>query len=159
MNNEMLLLKVNHTDKLFEQKTTKPQETPAQNETKDANGNFSFSPPINLAEEGKCLLSVTFFETMNFIFIITDEKYSFSASTSSYWSPEFGENSTNKQIKLLVLRPQNDIELHLSDVEKGGTRIAKENSGFNLAGFDLFKNEKLAELKTVNYRFLEDMVY
>ena len=31
--------------------------------------------------------------------------------------------------------------------------------GFNFAGFDHFKSERLAELKRVKYKYLEDMVY
>ena len=38
---------------------------------------FSFSPPINLVEEGKLLLAVTSFEASNFVFIITDDNNSF----------------------------------------------------------------------------------
>ena len=33
-----------------------------------------------------------------------------------------------------------------------------ENSGFNLAGFDQFKGQKLARLYEVNYKDLEDIV-
>ena len=40
-----------------------------------------------------------------------------------------------------------------------GTGIETENGGHNLAGFDHFKSEILAELKRVKYEDLEDMVY
>ena len=39
---------------------------------------FSFNPPIKLVEEGKWLLSVSFFECTNSVFIITNENSSFS---------------------------------------------------------------------------------
>ena len=39
--------------------------------------NFSFDPPINLVEEGKWLLAVTFFEATNSVFNITDETIAF----------------------------------------------------------------------------------
>ena len=42
--------------------------------------------------------------------------------------------------------------------KKRGTRIEIENCGYNLAGFDLFKSQILAELKRVNFKNLEDMV-
>ena len=40
---------------------------------------FSFSPAINLAEEGKWLLAVTSFEAKNSIFNINNEKTSFQS--------------------------------------------------------------------------------
>ena len=54
---------------------------------------------------------------------------------------------------------QNDFELHVKELEETGTRIGKENSGYNLFGFDLFKSEILPELKRVNDKDLEDIVY
>ena len=54
---------------------------------------------------------------------------------------EGGEEFITKLKKLLKLRYQNDIELHLKDVEKRGDRIEIQNSDYNLAGFDLFKSE------------------
>ena len=47
---------------------------------------FSFNPPINLVEEGKWLLTVTFFEATNSVFIIINENKSFSITTPGYWS-------------------------------------------------------------------------
>ena len=47
----------------------------------------------------------------------------------------------------------------LRKVKKRGTRIKRENCGYNSAGFDNFKSEILSELKRVKYRDLEDMVY
>ena len=38
---------------------------------------FSFSPPINLAEEGKWLLPVTFLDATNSVFNLTDENKNF----------------------------------------------------------------------------------
>ena len=46
----------------------------------------------------------------------------------------------------------------VEEVEKRGTQMEIENSGYNLAGFDHFKNKILAELKRVKYKNLEDMV-
>ena len=109
---------------------------------------FSFNPPINLVEEGKWLLAVTSSEAANSVFNITDENNSFSISTPGQWNSEDGEELINELNKLSELRSQKLIELHVK-VEKRGTRIEIENRGFNLAGFDDFRSEILAELKRV----------
>ena len=61
MNNEILLLNEKHTDTFNEQTKTKPQETLEFKMNKQVQ-TFSFSPPINLSEEGKWLLVVSSFE-------------------------------------------------------------------------------------------------
>ena len=101
---------------------------------------FAFSPPINLSEEGKRLFAVNSSGATSTVFKLTDEKNSFSISTPSFWTLECGEDLNNKLNKLLELISQNDFELHGKEVEKRGTRIQIENSGFNLAGFYLLKN-------------------
>ena len=72
--------------------------------------------------------------------------------------PKEVEKLFDKENKFLELRSENDIKLHVKEIEKKGTRIAKKNSGYNLAGFDHFESEFLAELERVKYRDLEDMV-
>ena len=52
--------------------------------------NFSFSPPKNFVEEGKWLVTVTFFETSNSVFNEADENSSFSLSTPGHWSSRGG---------------------------------------------------------------------
>ena len=59
---------------------------------------------------------------------MTNENKSFSISTPSYWTPESGEELIYKLNIILELRSQNDIELHVREVEKRGTRIEIENS-------------------------------
>ena len=66
----MLLLIKKHTDTLNEQTKTKPQETLEFKMNKQMQ-TFSFSPPINSIEEGKWLLAVTSFATMNSVYNIT----------------------------------------------------------------------------------------
>ena len=44
-------------------------------------------------------------------------------------------------------------------MEKRGTQIEIENSGYNLAGFDHFKSEYFLELKRVKLKDFEDLVY
>ena len=79
---------------------------------------FSFNPPINLVEENKWLLGVSSFECTNSLFNITNENNSFSITMPSDWE----NNSTKKTIdelnKLLELRSQNGIDLHVEQVRK-----------------------------------------
>ena len=42
---------------------------------------FSFNPPIDLSEEGNCLLAVTTFEATNSVFDMTNENETFSITT------------------------------------------------------------------------------
>ena len=67
--------------------------------------------------------------------------------------------SFNELNELIELRYQNDIELQVKEVEKRSTRIETEINNYNLAGFDLFKSEKFAELNRVKYKDLQDMVF
>ena len=63
-------------------------------------------------------------------------------------TPEKVEELINKLNKLIELISQNEIEIHVKEVEKS-TRIKIENSGYNSAGFDHSKSGTLAELKRV----------
>ena len=85
---------------------------------------FSFSPPINFAEEGKWLLTVTSFEAMNSVFEITDANSSFSFTIPGYWSSRGGIETMNRVRGLLRLRAQTDIELPIKEVRK--TRKSNE---------------------------------
>ena len=90
---------------------------------------FSFNPPKNVAERRKWLLSITSFEATNSVFNITKENNSFSISTPSHWSPEDGQEFINKLNKLLELKSENGIKIHVKEVEKRGIRIEMEKSG------------------------------
>ena len=92
MNNELLLLTWKHTDTLIEQTKTKPRETLEFKMNKQME-TFSFSPPINLFEEGKWLLAVTFFEATNSVFNITDENNSFSITIPGHWQTKSSEKT------------------------------------------------------------------
>ena len=76
MNNEILLIIKKHTDTLIEQTTTKPQET-LVHKMNEKLQSFSFSPSINLSEEGKWLLAVSSFDCTNSVFNIINENKSF----------------------------------------------------------------------------------
>ena len=49
---------------------------------------------------------------------ITDENNSFSFSTPGYWFSRCGAVTIHKLQKLLELRSQNDIKLHVEEVRK-----------------------------------------
>ena len=99
-----------------------------------------------------------FFEGTNSVFNKNDENFNFSVSTPRHWNSEDCEESLKNLNKLKNLRSESDIELPVQEVEIRNTRLEIEKSCFNLAGFDHFKNEILAELKRVIYKGLEDLV-
>ena len=71
MNNELLVLIKKHIDKLIEQTKTRPQEALEFKINKQMQS-FSFSPPINILEEGECSLGVSWFEcTILFLLSLT----------------------------------------------------------------------------------------
>ena len=117
MKNGSLLLNKKHTDKLIEQTKTKPQETLEFKMNKQME-TFSFNPPINLFEEGKWFLAVTSFEATNSVFIITNENKSFSTTIPGHWNSESAEKTIDELNKLLELRSQNDIDLHVEKLKK-----------------------------------------
>ena len=119
-----------------------------------------FSPPINLAEEGKWLSAVTSFETTNSVFNITVENNAFSISKPGHWRiPNYLEEYLNDQLKnLLELKSQNDIELHVQENRKRGDKIKKTKEYF-LSDFDTSRKEILKELKSVTYHDFEDLIY
>ena len=93
-----------------------------------------------------------------FLKLIT-KTIAFSISIPGQWNSEDGEEPITELNKLIELKSENDIELHVKEVEKRVTLIEIGNSGYNLAGFDHFKSEILSELKRVKQRDLEDTVY
>ena len=146
MNNEFLLLVKKHKGKLIEETKTKPQETLEYKMNKQME-TFSFSPPINLSEEGKWLLRVTSFETMKSVFIITDENNSFSITIEGHWSSRGGAGTIKKLQKLLMVRPKNNIELHVEEVSKKENQIEIGDKEKNLSDLDTCKKEIIEELK------------
>ena len=94
MNNELLLLIKKHTDTLIEQTKTKPQETLEFKMNKQMQV-FSFSPPINLVEEGKWLMAVSLFDCTNSVFNINNENNSFSIIIPGHYKTEFAKKVIN----------------------------------------------------------------
>ena len=114
MNNELLLLIKKHTDTLIEQTKTKPQETLEFKMNKQMQ-TFSFSPPINLVEEGKWLLAVSSFECTNSVFNITNENNSFSIFIPGHYQNKSDEKTIDELNKLSELT---SLELHVEEVRK-----------------------------------------
>ena len=155
MNNELLLLIKKHTDTLIEQTRTKPQETLEFKMNKQMQ-TFSFSPPINLIEEGKWLLAVSSFECTNSVFNITDDNNSFSIIIPAHCETEFAENTIDELNNLLELR---SLELHVNEVRKRGNIIKIGDNEYKLSDFDNQKYEIIEELKKAEYNDLKDLVY
>ena len=155
MNNELLLLIKKHTDTLIEQTKTKPQETLEFKMNKQMQ-TFSFNPPINLFEESKWLLAVSAFECTNSVFNITNENKSFSIIIPGHYQNESDEKTIDELKKMLELRSENGIELHVEQVRKKGLILIND---YSLSSLGMFKDEILEELKNVKYNDLEDLVY
>ena len=155
MNKELLLLINKHTDTLIEQTQTKPQETLEFKMSKQMQ-TFSFNPPINLVEEGKCLLAVSLTDCTNSVFNITNENNSFSIIIPGHCENKSAEKAIDEINKLLELKP---FELHVKEVIERGHQIIIGDKVYNLSDFDTFKEEILEELKNGKYNDLEDLVY
>ena len=80
---------------MTEHTKTKPQETFDINMNEQMQ-TFSFSPPINLVEEGKWLIGVTSFECTNSVFNITNENNSFSITIPGLWQTKSDEKSIDE---------------------------------------------------------------
>ena len=105
---------------------------------------FSFSPLINLVEEGKWLLAVSSFECTNSVFNITNENNSFSITVPGHWQSKSAEKTIDKLNNLLELR---SLELHVTEVRKRGNQIKIGDNEYKLSDFDTQKIEILEELK------------
>ena len=92
MNNELLLLIKNHTDTLIEQTKLKPQETLEFKMNKQMQ-TFSFTPPINLIEDGKWLLAVSSLECTNSVFNTSNENNSFSIIIPGHYQNKSDEET------------------------------------------------------------------
>ena len=119
---------------------------------------FSFSPPINLSEEGNWLLAVTSFETTNSVFNITNENNSFSITIPGHWTSKSAEKTIEIN-KLLELRSQNDFELHVEELNKRGNQFLIADKEFKLSDLDSHKDDIPEEYINAEYSDLEDFVY
>ena len=151
MDNELLLLIKKHTDTLIEQTKTKPQETLEFKMNKQKQ-TFSFNPPINLLEEGRWLLGVSSFDCTISVFNITNENNSFSIIVPGHYETESAEKTINELNKLLELRSQNGIELHVEQVRKKGLILIND---YSLSSLGMFKDEILEDLKNAKFNDLK----
>ena len=160
---------------LSEKTKTKPQGTLDFKLNKQMD-TFSFEPPVTFSQEGNWLLSVTGFEAVNSVFKITDQNNSFQNTTTGHWNVNDGEKTNNRLNNLLELTSQNDIELQVKETEKrrfgfgmleANPRVTNgptEGGQFGeyknfFSDLDTQKSLMNEELKNINYKDLEDMVY
>ena len=116
---------------------------------------LSFNSPKILFEERKRLLAVTSFTATNSIFNTTDEKR-FSFTKPEYWFSRGGEDTINKMQKVLELRHQNDLALHVEEFEERTLIII---NAFSLAYVVTEKNEIIDDLNLKKCISLEVMLF
>ena len=147
----MLLLLKNHTDTLIEQTKNKPQETLEFKLNKQMQ-TFSFNPPRNLVEEGKCSLAVSSFECTNSVFNITSENNSFSINIPGHYQTEFAKKMINDLNKLLELK---SLEVHVEEVSKRGNKMKIGDNEYKLSDFNTQKKRYLKNQKMLNTTILK----
>ena len=135
LNEEKIVTFKKHTDILFQQTKILPQETLEFRMNKQLE-NSSFSPPINLIEEGKWLMTVTSFEATNSVFNINIENNSFSITIPGHWETKSAEKSIDELNKVLELR---SLELHVKKIRKRGNLINLGENEYKLSDFDTQK--------------------
>ena len=101
---------------------------------------------------------MTSLEATNSVFKITNKKNSFSSTIPGHWNSISAEKTIDELKKLLDLKFQNDIGLHVQEVRKRGNQIKIRVKECNLSDIDTFKEKILKELKIVKYNDLEDIV-
>ena len=76
------------------------------------------------------VISSNFFVAKNSVFNLIGENKIFSISKPGHCSSDDGEEFFNKLIKLLELRSENDIELHVEEVRKKENQIRIEKNHY-----------------------------
>ena len=99
---------------------------------------------------------MTSFDATNSVFNITNENNSFSITKPIHWFSRGGGETIYKLQKLLQLRSENDIDLHVKEVEKRGNQIKIGDKSYKLSDLDSQKNERKDEFKNVEYNDLEE---
>ena len=115
-----------------------------------------FNPPLNLVEEGKWLLAVTNLKATSSVFDKPNENTSFSITIPGHWVSKSADQTMDELNNLLVLRTQNDIELHVEQVRKKGLFLI---SDYSLSSLGTSKEKILEEFRNAKYNDLEDLVY
>ena len=100
---------------------------------------FSFSPPINLSEEGKWLLAVSSFECTNTVFNITNENNSLSTIIPGHYQTEFAEKIIDDLNKLTELK---SLELQVKEVRKRGNKRKIADKDNELSDYETQKKTR-----------------
>ena len=158
MNDELLLLIKKHTNTMIDQTKTRRKGT-LEFKMNEKMETSSVSPPINLIEEGKRLLGANSFEAANSVFSITIENKCFSNTIPGHWSSRVGAEMIIRLQTLLKLGSENDIKLHLEELEKRGNLIKTEEKESELSDLDSRKKQIIRELKNIEYNDLEYMAF
>ena len=96
---------------------------------------------------------MTFLEVTNSVFNITDENNSFSITIPGHWDSKSAERTIDELNKLLKLRSQNGLDLHVEPVRKKGLILINDYPLFSLG---TFKEEILERiLKKLNTMMLK----
>ena len=132
----MLLLFKKHTDKLIEQTKTKPQGT-LEFKMIRLKQIISFNPPMNLLEQGNCLLGLSSLDCTNSVFSISDENNSFSINIPGHWEIEFHRKTFAKIDELIQLR---SLELHVKEARKRGNKVKIGDNEYKLSDHDTQRN-------------------
>ena len=98
---------------------------------------------------------MTSFECTIPAFNIANENNFFSITIPGHWNSESAEKLFDELNKLLELRFQNDIDLHVEQVRREGLFLIND---YSLSSFDTFREEILEELKNVKNNDLDDLV-
>ena len=117
MKKELLLSRKTQTETIIEHTKTRPQETLEFQMNKKME-TFSFNPPINLSEEGNWFLSVSSFQGTISVVNIINENNSFLITIPGHWKSKSAEKTFDELNKLVNLRSQNYIDLHVEQVRK-----------------------------------------
>ena len=72
------------------------------------------------------IASGLFFQTTNSVFNTTDESNKTSISTPGHWSSRGGAETIRRQQKLIFLRSENYIKLHVEEVRKRRKYLIKK---------------------------------
>ena len=96
------------------------------------------------------------FEATKSVFYITDGYNSLSITIPGHWNSESVERTIDELNKLIELRFEKDIDLHVEQIRKKGLILMND---YFLSSLSTLKKEILDEFKKAKYNSLEDMVY
>ena len=104
------------------------------------------------------MLALSSFEAANSVFTITSENNSFLITTPQFWSSRGRAETTAEIQKLLRIISKNDIDLHVEEVRKRGSKIFIRHKEYKLSDLDTHKSEILGGLKIAEFNDIKNMV-